>query len=562
MKWLIPLLLLFSAAWAQVTSPISFYAPSYNLTGFSVWQPCLQSPFSETFYTLADVTVACGGTNIMFACGFTNDTSLQIYGVVATPAPLITTSGAYTNTLNGSQTIFINSTSTYLYGGLSSSVTSCGVAGSGTCFSLTTGGLFDVAGYCPGYGPVFNNSNIFRAFYSDPCGGLAVGDTCSSPFGLCETGATCDSDYFCGNGTAVKPNNTDCVSAFKCSPATGNITVTYAPDNTTCPSPNWCYVGAWCQNATCTPFGTRACVANSICNASLGCNFTTQTCDFAPRPTDFLCSADSVCTNASYCDGAGSCNPLVPKPPPTDLVTCKQGTTCIDGSGWNYTDLPVGTSCVPYDACLDSPTCQYVSGNITCTSASTIPCVLPGPCWATTGCVPYTGTCNFTALPFGTPCDAGDPCVTSTSCSTNGDCTYGSLTTACDALPDPGPCYTYVPTPVGLSCNCVLTPKTDGVSCVPAVGALCATNAVCASAVCVYTPVTCPGDDCNGPLGSCDPLSGCYNPIREGLGCNTVCRVAGECYDGVCSGGMYNASNPSCIPSATDALAWLLSTLM
>src|SRR5690606_33585435 len=58
---------------------------------------------------------------------------------------------------------------------------------------------------------------------------------------------------------------------------------------------------------------------------------------------------------------------------------------------------------------------------------------------------------------------------------------------------------------------------------------------VCATGTCtVDAPVTCPGDECNFPLGSCNIVTGCANPKPDGTACTAPNGCASQCSAGVC----------------------------
>lgn len=547
-------LLLFAHARAQVTSPQNFASPALNATTLSVWQACAIEPFSSTTLRVNDVLALCGG-NVLFGCYATasNDT---IYGAVGTTHAIFDTGGSFVNTLTGLP-VYVSRTSTILYGGNQTGVTSCATDAGGVCMSIS-GGTFSSDGYCPGLGNVFGASNVFRAFFTDPCNGLAPGASCAGVQGQCAGPGTCDSTYICVNQTAIPNNSTYCSPLDRCDPANGNVTYAPRANGTACASDDYCFLGGQCYGGECALMFPRACASPDPCTISLGCNSTSAQCMYEYVANGSLCiGGPTRCTGSWYCNATGQCTRPPQLPPPVINDGCTVGLTCNDTTGWTYgSGIPVGMPCNSSDACVESAVCGPTSlpDQFVCEAQSYNLCTPITDCfYAIGGCI--GGACNFTQRALGATCDDYDPCTSGTTCSITGQCRGGTPTIACTATPPP--CYHYVLQASGMTCVCALEALADGATCYAGTGE-CTNAGTCTAAICsTTTPRTCPGDECNSPT-TCNPTTGCINPVSDGTPCTTPCRDFGTCFGGYCTGGVFNNSNPACTFAAAPSIeAWL-----
>lgn len=552
MAALLLLLILAAACHAQfVPAPVDFYATTYNSSGLTHWQPCLLSQTSETTLTLARVLAQCGGTRLLLGCA---DGSGATAPAAATNASLATGGGSYTNSLPPGNTIGVTRNASVWHVGAGAPPALCSeTAGDALCFAMS-GDAFAAGAYCGAALGFVVSPTVYRVFYTNPCEGHAVNATCASPLGACAIAPACNVNGTCAAASPA-PADTACVDAYTCDTLTGNLTVTYLVDGAACVyGNNSCVAGAVCAaNHSCVPSVLAPCSPPNACYVNGTCNIATQACEYAAAPVDTVCSVATPCHGTGVCLANQTCAEAAT---PAPALTCYTPTTCADIGGWAYVPAVAGTNCTSANKCLSATTCD---GAGACNGTAAVCPVLA--CRGPPTCTPTTGLCAATADAPGTPCDDGDPCTQGTTCSVVASCGGGAPAITC---PGTAPaCQQYVRAAINsTTCVCVLVDITNGTACDD--GDACTDDDKCFVGTCAGTPVTCPGDDCNNPLGVCSPATRCWNPKNgTALACNTDCRIGGLCVNGTCGGGSLNVTNPNCVPGAAQRNAdpWLAALL-
>lgn len=536
--------LLFVACLAAVAaaqfapSPVDFLAADVDPASLANWQLCA-SVSTAVSVDYAVVLAKCGGTRLLLACA-AGTPLLPV--AAATNATTWAAGGNVTSTLPPNALFSVNTTATALYAGTADPAL-CTAATGGLCFPLANGTLA-VGAYCgPALGFVVSSS-VSRVFYTNPCEGRAVNASCPSVLGQCGVNPRCSVNGTC-DAASKRPVPDSCIDTALCDPVSGNVTATYLPAGATCSLNNNCVVSSVCAaNHTCVPTVYFTCpqfIAPCLQNGV--CNLTTQFCEYAQQPVGTICSLETACHYAGTCDAGAAC---IEAPAPPPALTCGVAANCSDLTGWTYTPAPLGTLCTSSNQCIANATCNGAgTGGAACTGAG-ITCPLQ-TCRGPAYCNNATGACVSARLPSGTPCDDGTPCTQGTTCGMIGTCGGGYPALACPS--NPPTCYQYTLQALNAStCACVLVPRANGTGCDD--GDICTTDDVCAAGVCAGAPTTCPGDDCNFPLGVCSPTTGCLNPRANYLPCNSTCMIDGQCQTGVCLGGTFNAANPACVPGA------------
>lgn len=542
-----------AAAAAQFApSPVDFLATDVDPASLTNWQRCA-TVITSAVADYATVLAQCGGTRLLLACAV-GTPLLPV--AAATNATTWAAGGNVTSTLPPNALFSVNTTATALYAGAADPAL-CTAATGGLCFPLANGTL-GVGAYC---GPTLGfvvSASVARVFYTNPCEGRAVNASCPSVRGQCGVNPRCSVNGTC-DAPAKQPTPNTCVASSTCDPVSGNLTTVYQAAGTACPYNNYCVAEAVCAaNHSCVPSVFSPCpefIAPCLITTNAPCNLTTQLCEYAKRPVGSICSLATVCHEAGTCDANAFCIEVAAPAPPQ---TCGVPYNCTDFTGWTYTPAPSGTLCASSNLCVVNTTCDGAF-------ASAASCTGPGvlcptqPCRGPAYCNNGTGLCNSQPLAFGTPCDDGSPCTQGTTCSMIATCGGGYPALTC---PDnPPTCYQYTLQALNAStCACVLVPRANGTGCDD--GQICTVDDVCTAGTCAGTPTTCPGDDCNFPLGVCSPTTGCLNPRADYLPCNSTCVIDGQCQTGVCLGGTFNAANPACVPGAARRVsaaldAWL-----
>ncbi len=226
--------------------------------------------------------------------------------------------------------------------------------------------------------------------------------------------------------------------------------------------------------------------ATTVCRASAGACDVAETCSgsSATCPADGFASATTICrASANTCDVAEKCTGASAACPADG--SAPDGTACSDGNACTTGDQCTAGKC--------AGTAYSCNDNLTCTTDA---CDGKGGCKHT----PTTGTCLI-----------GGVC-------------YASGTTN-----SANPCQICAPatSPTAWSDN-------DGASCS---GDACSTGGTCTARSCsVGTTVVCkPLDQCH-VAGTCDPKTGCSNPVGNlGKACDDQ-STDGCCKAGICIG--------------------------
>ena len=527
-----------------VPTPVDFLQYNFNYSTSANWHVCAVTPSSASSLTWAEVTARCAGSRMMVSV-LTTSELLPV--VAAANRSVAETGGIVLNTLGGGNITWAH-TANFLYAGTSVPA-QCSSATSGICVPIS-GGVIGPGVYAgPTVGWIASSTTVFVVFYNNPCETLSPGDPCQSPRGLCGLSPTCSVNGTC-DSTPKPPVPNSCVSQYSCDPVTGSTAATtYFAEGTPCSYNNTCVATATClANHTCAIATYAPCPLLDSCHDAGTCDVNTQTCSYNALPDDTTCSASSLCATQGKC-AAGVCaaNATVPAP-----VRCKTPTTCDLTYGWQYTNAPNGTNCTSANRCLYDTYCD--SGVCVGTAEVCDQLVCRGP----PTCDTFTGMCVASAITSG-PCDDGNPCTQGTTCGITSICAGGTPAISCGTPPT---CFVYTLLALNsTTCVCSLVPL-NNTACDD--GNACTDDDFCNAGVCAGTPVTCPGDDCNMPLGSCNPTTRCLNPypalpVRE---CNSTCMIDGVCDAGICTNGIFDISDPACVPGAASGLKWAALALM
>lgn len=540
--------------------------PVANLTGG--WQPCLRITYAQNLRDYeAVINAVCSGPSLLVSCRPVDSAILATVAGGNKTQVLAPAGGD--QVLTGSTTRFYRNADAWgftIAGNPAPS--SCLFAGSGTdhCRPLNLDRLLG-GGTCAG-----NNlftSTVETVLYTNPCEGKNVGDACISPNGACESGATCQTDGTCGNGTVTTcgPYN-DCTRNLGCSLVNGTCDIEARPSGYSCDTGlNLCLADDQCDgNFNCiegdiaTPCEDNppVCRGPGACPPLLGPGF----CEFPLLPEDTACSGNSTCLINYRCTDTGNCTSSTPRDcsnPPSQLYL---PGTCVEGTGCVYPPNIGGFCNSPLlldDPCAISGIVQNVSGVLKCVATVTVDCS------QTVGCfgpgiptnVSNNCECDRPALPFNSTCDDLNPCTEDTRCNLNDEC-VGKLID----LPPPQQC-------LGVG-SCVPLNETDYIAVYPnrpngtlcddfdvcTDGEVCLFNSTIGESVCTSPPrKECPGDQCNDPLLSCDAVDGCYDPKAGSPSCDdgNPCTENDSCDDGECIGNL-NPFLPGCEFAAASYL--------
>lgn len=548
MHWaVLALAVLLAAAAAALPSPTSFYADSIPVANLTSWQLCFSRPVTDTSFTLDHIIAQCGGGQLLVACAVVGDNTV-LYGASGAANATVVDGGALTNSLPpGNNFAWVRNSSTWSVA--TSAATCSAVVGgsSGACYNMA-GSAFSPGAYCGATLGYSSSSSTRMVVYSNPCDGVPTGGACPSSLGQCAISATCSANGTCVSVPVQQPDNS-CISSWSCDSRTNATSTTYADDGTLCADSNYCTLVAQCVSQVCVANYSRTCTPLTPCFTNGFCNATSQECQFDLAPVGTACSGATTCRTAGQCTDNGTCATNATTAPP---LNCQTPYNCSESTGWLYTPTPYGTPCTSTNLCLSSTFC---AGNGTCVGTGAY--CPPLECYTNERCVSYGGYCIADAEPVGTACDDGNPCTSGTTCGAARTCGGGSAVISCSGMPTPPPCQRWLPTAVNATtCMCMLQPLANGTACDD--GILCTDDDVCYMGVCNGTPVTCPGDDCNYALPSCSNTTRCSDPKPDDTPCNQDCRINGKCLAGVCGGGSFNLSDPSCVPSRAGSVEWWL----
>lgn len=372
-----------------------------------------------------------------------------------------------------------------------------------------------------------------------PCGGLD-GCPCDSAVdctsGFCEAGAQgkrcaplcavpCESDQVCQTdapGTA----------GYCATPACAGLT-----EGSPCDDANACSDQTTCKAGVCGG-GISACECQTdadcsakndanLCNGSLFCDLTTNSCMIDPSTVVNCAGVGQGACEAVLCDPpTGACL----SQPANEGAACDDGdpcteTACVAGSCSLKTQLcacQTSADC-PDDAnlCNGQPFCNKTQLPYTCQTnpATVIACPASDDSCLQAVCDPSSGSCGLVAAADGTPCDDGKPCTTADVCL-QGSCTSGILTCACTTQAD------CLGQDDGNLCNGV--PYCDVVS------GKCALNPA--------SVVVCPSvDNTDCRFNACNPLTGqcAMQQADDGQLCDDLnpCTENDTCAAGECEAG-------------------------
>lgn len=533
-----------SAAALPAPSPVDFLQYNFNYTASARWQICAITASSAASLTWAEVAARCGGSRMMVSV--LTAAELQPVAAAANTA-VVAGGGIVLNTLGGNNITWTHGAN-FLSAG-TSVPGSCATAGDGICVPLNAGIIGPGVYAGPTIGWVASSATVFVVFYTNPCEGLTAGAACPSTRGACGLSPTCDADAVC-NSTPKPPVPDSCVDTYACDPISGSTAATtYFPAGATCALNNTCVATSVClANHTCAVASLAPCPLLDNCHDAGVCDVGSQTCSYNALADGTVCSGSSLCATQGTC-AAGACtaNATAPAPP-----TCKTPMYCDLVYGWQYNNSVNGTNCTSANQCLYDTYCDG-AGACVGTAAVCDQLVCRGP----PSCDSFSGLCVATAITSG-PCDDGNPCTQGTTCGITSLCAGGTPSMSCGTPP---PCYLYALTALNsTTCVCTLVPLNNTVC---DDGDSCTTDDRCNAGVCAGTAVTCPGDDCNMPLGSCSPATQCWNPypVLPVRACNSTCMLNGVCSNGTCVNGAFDIANPSCTPGAAPRAKWAAGAL-
>lgn len=420
------------------------------------WQVCWEDNFAFSGPSFAELLAGCG-PDIAVSCGPAGDNTLKLFaeGTAALTfavAPLTHTEGNVSwyheneNYLGFRDTVASN--------GTFATTCSTGVGDDFLCLELNTGGgpsnIIATGGYCGNLGAAVIGS-AERTVWHRPCGGLANGTDCTAA-----NRNPCAASAECLGETCVVTAPTN-LTSFE-SPCTiascsrfGNISVANAVNGTPCDTlpcvdfMSCLEVGgvAQCQGGlprVCTPSAT-------VCNVTLGCSNSSNSCEYAPAPNGTLCSdlplsfvnqrcelgvcvgdpktcpppgvcrmpatvnaitgvceyplvtsgpctppSPDVCQLSYACNGVGDCVSTGPAPPPpiTECSAVAANATCVPFVGYSVVNQPDFTACTvaPPDVCAETLGC--INGACVATKRrscdSGTQCAVPAPCDPVSGC--------------------------------------------------------------------------------------------------------------------------------------------------------------------------------
>jgi len=295
------------------------------------------------------------------------------------------------------------------------------------------------------------------------------------------------------------------------------------------------------------------------CDAGAGNDTTTcgcqDTCTYAL--VSVSCVAETACTNAMSCDGAGSC-PLVTNKNNGTVCTLDNATaSCTSGvcrvlscsAGFRDCDAASANGCesntqTDSNNCV---TCGFICGasqscvNGGCQFADGTVCDDGNLCTNNdhyTGgvCAGTLASAGYVCRPAAGPCDVAESCDgVSAACPADAVSPAGSVCRASAGVCD----VAELCTGVSAACPADATAP-NGTACND--GSACTQTDTCQAGVCTGSnPVTCAASDQCHTTGTCDPATGmCSNPAKtNGTSCDdgSACTSGDVCTNGACTGG-------------------------
>ncbi len=381
----------------------------------------------------------------------------------------------------------------------------------------------------------------------DKCGCHLDSDCKAKDSDLCDGLLTCQFngvifDCMAAAGTEVKCDtgaDTTC-RKNKCTPATGECSLSDVVNGTPCSDGNACTFGDSCLAGSCASGVAVDCDDTNDCTSD-SCDPATG-CKHAKMPGGSPCDDGQPCSIGDKCDNAGFCVPGAPKTPAcVDSDVCTEDTCTEDGKACLF--LPIlgccktGADCavghVCYEQACCGPVCEdAVIGKFEC---------------GDDGCGAACGVCSGTAICANRKCCTPNCTSPVKACGDDGcggscgQCKAGEICTKSFACCKPN-C-------VGRVCG------SDG--CGGTCGS-CAAGTICAegSGTCQPCTPSCSGkecgpDGCNGTCGTCPqgqpclPDGTCCVPQCDGLecgddGCGGTCGACASwevCTQGLCECG-------------------------
>lgn len=303
--------------------------------------------------------------------------------------------------------------------------------------------------------------------------------------------------------TPVSPDDNNSCTVDAWNPALGQLTHTTLPNGAACDDGNACTQTDTCQSGVCMGNNPVVCTASDQCHYAGTCNPGTGACSNPVKPNATPCNDGNGCTQSDKCQ-SGVCvgtNPVVC----TALNECHDVGTCDPSAGACSNPIkPIGTACssdgnvCTTDACDAAGACAHPAladgtscgSGVVCSGASCAAGCFIGGAFQASGavsasnacqeCAPSASTTAWSNRADGTSCDDADACTQVDTCQA-GSCA-GDSPVACDAPPDA--CHTVA----GATCDI-------------------------ATGECSYPSVVCTAlDECHS-AGTCDPVSGCSNPV-------------------------------------------------
>jgi hypothetical protein len=351
----------------------------------------------------------------------------------------------------------------------------------------------------------------------------------------CSDGLFCDGDETCVSGACAPGAPPSCSDGVDCTDDFCNLasdTCKHVPNDTKCSD------ALYCNGAeSCDPL--NGCTAGTPMDCDDGVACTADTCSDASAacvhvPDNALCSDGLFCNGMETCSAVSGCQPGAPP-------VCNDGLTCTADAC-----DPIQNACVftPVDAfCNDGLVCDGIetcdpmgAAPSGCKPGTPVPCASDGIACTTDACTEAAQGCAHT--PDSSKCAAGQFCIvlqngctSGQPCSTGADCQDNAL---CDGVETcvAGICQPGTPIDCDDGVGCTFD------ACAPATGA-CShlpNDALCSD-----------GLTCNG-VEACDAQMGCILiapavNCNDGVGCtiDTCLEPSGTCThtqsDALCSNG-------------------------
>jgi hypothetical protein len=555
--WLLVLLAGSALAAFEAVFP-STIQTNANLTALTGWTLCYNITYGQSGISLngPDFASMCGTGKLLVGCRLTGaSTALVLAGGYWNETQGAGASPGGTVATNTTTRFYKNPSANFGFTNETNAAPAACVSATGptdVCWETTGDATLVAAGVCAG--TYVLSGSYEKIVYKSACDGLSAGNVCVSSLGACCAASTCSVSGACQcTNSSVTGTLGQCDSSQTCNVTSGYVTTTYKSSFSSCEAGNLCLLGDHCAgNGTCLE-GTVPAIqpAPPQCQTSPTCNPSTGNFTFTPAADGTTCIV-SACTIGSSCL-SGACTGGLPRVC-TAMDNCHLAGTCSNATGLcSNPPAPANTSCTTgLTACQVAGQCL---ANGTCVATVDVDCSTPVGCYGAGTCDLNNGQCiNRPFLAAGTPCDDSNGCTPTSVCDGAGTC-VANTTTTCTALNTchrVGTCISYNSS-YGACTNPLVL---DGFACSPDA---CTIGATCSGGLCLGGSVLlCPGDQCNDPLGSCNVITGCYNPVPDGTACNdgNACTQDSTCTAGVCGLGTTNTSLPGCPASTIEWWFW------